>query len=273
MESSILTPEVNVLERNSIMKDFLEDRKLMDGLSTVVDRVVTTGIKALPLPGEWGENILDIKQALEKGGLKGGIEEAVSVAVKEGAKFLKLPGNVIEDVMELKDALKKGGIKEGASKAVDLAIENAVRYNLIPGSLGKGLQGAKDAVWGHSFDSELDKMFQKQEVTLKRLTKSCDTWEKSYTEGSIEGMKGAVKNIESDLKKVLPLENVLKRAQEVRCNHRLLEASQAMNEAKSAADETGMRKARTEMDLCKKLGATIVEGERLIPQVCPVPAV
>jgi hypothetical protein len=212
----------------------LNSNNIFKNISEAFNKSIDKGIELFSFPDEMSNNIKEGIKDFDYGGL---VMDVASAAIKQGMKKIGIKTSSFEDLIQIKDAILEGNLKKGLSNVLDIVIDNV---KLIPEGIKELVKGGKDKILGTTFDKELDTVLQKQQNTLTRLNKNCDKLEKAITQNSFENIDKLINTIKADLKKIMPIENIIIRAKSL-----LNENELRTNKQSSLTAE--------ELELCRKI--------------------
>lgn len=198
-----------------------QQKKFLDSnLGKAINSGVNIGLR-LALPDLIEDQVIEIKDVLMNQGLKEGIK-TISNSVMDFAKSVSgIFTGKFENISQLENAVKNGGIIDNTSKALGSAIELAQKNKLIDASTATLLKKGKNAIL-NSVNNNIESMLTDQIKSIEKIEKYISKWENAYANNDIEQMKKEFKQINTELNKVLPLENTIKEARKIENIHNLI---------------------------------------------------
>ncbi len=204
----------NELDNNE-QKSFLEST-----LGKVVDSALDVGLRMV-LPDIIEDGVIEVKDALLKEGLKEGITTAIDGAVNLGKSVLGIFTGNFENVSQARDAVKSGGIIDGISDVLDKVLNKTKEKGIISENITDLIANGKDAILD-SVSNRIEEEFSNQIDLVDELSKNEENWKECFNNKDFNGMEKEIKEIEKNLKELLPMENTLKEARTIENLHTLI---------------------------------------------------
>lgn len=204
----------NELDNND-QKSFLEST-----LGKVVDSALDVGLRMV-LPDIIEDGVIEVKDALLKEGLKEGITTAIDGAVNLGKSVLGIFTGNFENVSQARDAVKSGGIIDGISDVLDKVLNKTKEKGIISENITELIANGKDAILD-SVSNRIEEEFSNQIDLVDELSKNEENWKECFNNKDFNGMEKEIKEIEKNLKELLPMENTLKEARTIENLHTLI---------------------------------------------------
>jgi hypothetical protein len=226
-----LTLELN---KNSELNISENTKNIFENISEAFDKAIDKGIDMFSLPDGLGESLKEGIKNFDYGEL---LTDVLSATLKQGMKKIGMKTSSFEDLVQIKDAIVEGNLKKGLSNVLDIVIDNV---KLIPEGIKELVKGGKDKILGTTFDNEFNEIMEKQKSTLSRINKNCDKMEKAISQNDFKTVDKLEKSIKNDLIKIMPIGNVINRANSLLNMNELRKNKQA--------DLTN-----EEVELCKKI--------------------
>lgn len=209
-----LNNNLNELNNNE-QKGFLEST-----LGQVVDSALDVGLRML-LPDIVEDGVIEVKDALLQEGLKEGVTTAIDGAVDLGKSILGIFTGNFENVSQARDAVKSGGIIDGISDVLDTVLNKTKEKGIISENITDLISSGKDALL-NSVSNKIEEEFSNQIDIVEELSKREENWKECFNNKDFNGMETEIKEIENNLKKLLPMENTLKEARTIENLHNLI---------------------------------------------------
>ena len=176
----------------------------------VVDSALDVGLRMV-LPDIIEDGVIEVKDALLKEGLKEGITTAIDGAVNLGKSVLGIFTGNFENVSQARDAVKSGGIIDGISDVLDKVLNKTKEKGIISENITDLIANGKDAILD-SVSNRIEEEFSNQIDLVDELSKNEENWKECFNNKDFNGMEKEIKEIEKNLKELLPMENTLKEA-------------------------------------------------------------
>ena len=136
--------------------------------------------------------------------------------------FLGIFTGKFENVSQMKTAVQKGGIIDGTSGLIDSILNKVQKEKILPKDVTTILKQGKNIVL-QNVSKNIENSLTDQLKEIESIEKYSNNWEKYYKEQDVKGMQKEFKKIEKSLEKVIPLEDVLKRARQIENIQKLVE--------------------------------------------------
>lgn len=199
------------VEQNSFLKS---------AFGTALNMAVDYGLKKV-LPDFIEEQIIDIKDALLNNGLKEGLNTAVDKVVDLGKSFIGIFNGDFKKVSQVETAVRKGGLIDEMSDLFDKTLDNIKDKDYISKDLSKLLQGSKN-IFEKSLDENITSVLKEQNKIINNIDKCIENWEKYKIEKDFEKMEKEYQKIQEQIEKVIPLEETLRKYNELENLHSLI---------------------------------------------------
>ena len=212
---------INNLENNlnntitGMQKSFLESN-----LGQALDNALDFGLRTV-LPDIIGDDVIDVKNAFLQEGFQEGVKTAVDKAITLGKNIAGIFTGNFEQLTDVKDAVKRGGLIDNFSKLLDGILNMVEEKGVVSRGVANAIKTGKDVILDVA-SNNIEKSFKDQANSLTKIEKYIDGWNKAYGKQDFNSMDKEYKKIEQELKKVIPIENVLTKAREVENLHQLI---------------------------------------------------
>ena len=190
-------------------------------LGKTINYAIDIGIKAV-LPDLIEDEIINIKDAIITNGFKDGIKEVINSAINTGKSAIGIVTGEFENTTQIEMAVKRGGILDQTSKLLDTTIALASKNNLINKDVSGLLKTGKNKIID-TVSSRIEKTMLNQTKAVEKLENQCEKWQKAFEEKDIKQMENAIKNIQNNLNKIVPLENIINKARTIETIHEIVE--------------------------------------------------
>ena len=220
-----LLVEKNVENNLELQKDndvTLEEQKSFfeTGIGKAVNSGLDIGLRLI-LPDLIEDQIIQVKDVLIEQGFKEGIKTIADSVVDFGKSVAGVFTGKFENITQVENAIKNGGIIDTTSNILESTIDLAKKNNLINSSTANLIKKGKNAILD-SINNNLEDMLTEQIRSIENLDKYINNWEKAYENKDLEEMKKEFKKLETELDKVVPLENTIKSARKIENLHNLI---------------------------------------------------
>ncbi len=216
-----LTLEINNNLNKKIDKEIEKQTKFLEtDIGKAINSAIDIGLK-LALPDLIENQIIDIKNTILDQGFSAGLNEVINKSLDVGKSALGIVTGEFENISQVQLAIKNGGILYNVSKLLDISINLAKSKNLITPEIATMIKKGKNSVIS-SISDKLEETLTNQLKAVEKIEKYCDIWNKSYGKQDFFEMEKAYKNIQSNLKKIVPFENIINTARKIENMHNLI---------------------------------------------------
>lgn len=215
----------NNLEKNrekGFNENFLEAQKsfLESDIGKAINTAVDIGIKAA-LPDLIEDQVIDIKNTILEQGFSEGIKEIINSGLDFGKSVLGIVTGNFENISQIQMAVRSGGILDNVSDLLDFAIKTARNKNLINSNVAGLIKQSKNSII-KSVSSKIEESLTNQIKAVEKLENYCEKWNTAYENRDFSEMDKNYKNIESYIKKTVPLEQTINKARKIENLHSLI---------------------------------------------------
>ena len=193
---------------------------LQSDIGKAVNSAIDIGLKAA-LPNLIEDQVIDIKNTILEQGFKDGLKEVINTGLDYGKSAIGIITGEFENVSQIQMAVKNGGILDNISKLLDLSINFAKSKNLITSDIASLVKKGKNRIIS-SISNKIEESLSSQIKAVEKLEKYCENWNTSYGNKDFSEMEKAYKNIQSNLRKVVPFENIINNARKIENIHNLI---------------------------------------------------
>lgn len=201
------TLALNLNEEKEIVLE-KQSKNILENISDAFSNAVKKGTELIKLPDNWGE---EVKSGLEKIDIKEIGESVVETALKTGMKSLGMKTSTFNSLKNVVDAVREGDLKQG----LDSGINAVVGMLKIPTSIKTLIKNGKDVILDQVFEDELKTVMTKQKNTISRINKKCTQMEEAFQNNDTKTLDRISKTLKTDLEKVMPIKDVIKRGENV----------------------------------------------------------
>ena len=193
---------------------------LESSLGKAINGGVDIALKVV-LPDFIEDEVIAVKDSLVKDGFGAAVNTAIEEAVNIGKSLTGIVTGTFENIGQVKKAVDKGGLIDSVSELLNKGIDWAKENDYISKDTAKAIKNGKNEVV-NILGKEVGKTLENQIESIEKIEKYIDKWQKYYNEQNFSNMDYQYKHMESLLKEVMPLENILKKAREVENLHELI---------------------------------------------------
>lgn len=176
-------------------------------LGKVIDTGLDIGLRAV-LPDLIEDQVINIKNALIDNGINDGIHTAVDSIIDFGKSFSGIFTGKFDNIEQVETAIGQGGIIDTTSDLLDKAIIKIYQKGIIGSQIKNLITKGKDLILSN-VSSNLKNEINLQEKSFSNIEENISNFNNFYNDKDFEGMTKEYNKIQSELKKLIPLENVL----------------------------------------------------------------
>lgn len=176
-------------------------------LGKVIDTGLDIGLRAI-LPDLIEDQVINIKNALIDNGINDGIHTAVDSIIDFGKSFSGIFTGKFDNIEQVETAIGQGGIIDTTSDLLDKAIIKIYQKGIIGSQIKNLITKGKDLILSN-VSSNLKNEINLQEKSFSDIEENISNFNNFYNNKNFEGMTKEYNKIQSELKKLIPLENVL----------------------------------------------------------------
>lgn len=176
-------------------------------LGKVIDTGLDIGLRAI-LPDLIEDQVINIKNALIDNGINDGIHTAVDSIIDFGKSFSGIFTGKFDNIEQVETAIGQGGIIDTTSDLLDKAIIKIYQKGIIGSQIKNLITKGKDLILSN-VSSNLKNEINLQEKSFSDIEENISNFNNFYNNKDFEGMTKEYNKIQSELKKLIPLENVL----------------------------------------------------------------
>lgn len=203
------------LEIEKEQKSFLES-----GIGKVINTAMDMGIRFL-LPDFIENEVIEIKDTLVQEGFQEGIDKTIENAVDLGKSAIGIVTGEFENISQVQAAVEKGGIIETLSNVIDTVLDKCSQNNLLSPNIVNVIKQGKNIILDN-VSSNIENMMTEQIKSVETIQTLSNNWRSYYMQKNFDGMEKEIQKLEKEMKKIIPLENLIKEAREIQNMHQLI---------------------------------------------------
>jgi len=217
----------NKLNNINLKIDQMQENFLQSKIGQVINSALDFGIKEL-MPDFMENEIIEVKDTIISEGFKEGVSKAIDSAIEIGKNAIGLFSNEFSSIEQAKEALKEGGIIDGISNGLDYVLEKLEKNDIISDNLVHIIKNGKNLLL-NNFESDINQEFSKEINSLNKIEKYIKKWEKGYSNKDIDEVNKQYEKIQKEMKKILPLENIINNVKKIENINNLINNSKNFN--------------------------------------------
>ena len=203
------------LEIEKEQKSFLES-----GIGKVINTAMDMGIRFL-LPDFIENEVIEIKDTLVQEGFQEGIDKTIENAVDLGKSAIGIVTGEFENISQVQAAVEKGGIIETLSNVIDTVLDKCSQNNVLSPNIVNVIKQGKNIILDN-VSSNIENMMTEQIKSVETIQTLSNNWRSYYMQKNFDGMEKEIQKLEKEMKKIIPLENLIKEAREIQNMHQLI---------------------------------------------------
>jgi hypothetical protein len=216
-----LNKEKELTKEVSNMKIAAEQNSFLDSnLGGIINGAVDIGLKAI-LPDFIEEQIIEVKDVMVQEGFMAGVKSAVDKALEIGKGIGGILTGDFKSIGQVRDALNLGDLANNISSVIDNILKKAEEKNILNSNIVDVISTGKDFILG-IMNKNIGDNFEAQIKSLEKIDNYIDNWNKYYEKQDLKNMENQYKYIQRELKKVMPLEEIINKARQVENLHNLI---------------------------------------------------
>ena len=192
----------------------MQEDFLKSSIGQIANTAIDIGLKSM-LPDYIEDEVIEVKNSLISGGIREGVNTAIEKTIEVGKKFLGIENNEFKSIDEAKETIEKGDLTNNISDAIDFALEKISNLNLISENILDIIKNGKDLVL-NNMNTNVEGEFVNEMKALKKIEKYIENWEKCYSKKDVEGLNKEFNKIEKQMKKIMPIENILEKVNNIK---------------------------------------------------------
>ena len=182
-------------------------------LGKTINGAIDIGLRAL-LPDLIEEQVIDIKNALIENGLQEGINTAINSGKDFVKSFIGIFTGKFENIEQINIATGNGGIVDTISDGLDYSLEKIYDKGYINNTIFSIIKSGKNALL-NTIEGNLNKELENQTNIFNQLNANISEWKEAYNNKNWNLMNKIYENIENNIDKIIPLENLIKEIRKI----------------------------------------------------------
>ena len=154
-------------------------------------------------------------------GLKDGIKKTIDSIINTGKQALGIFSGNFKNIDQVQKVIVDSNLIDTISDLLDVTIDKATKDGKLDNSIGKAIKIGKKSILSN-VENRLKEtlMYQKKETV--KIEQYINNWNDFYKAKDFSGMQKEFNKMERELKKLVPLENILKNARYIENIHNLI---------------------------------------------------
>lgn len=219
IENNALENGMNLEQAQELTKE--ENSFFESTFGKIVNSGIEIGIKAV-LPNFLEDEVIEIKNAIINDGFKEGLKECLNSCKDIGKSFKGIVTGNFESIDQLNMAVKKGGLIDTISKGIDTSLKIAVDSELLDKNISKIIKSGKNILLD-SVSSNIEEGVKEQVKNIEKLKEHSAKWQTAFENKDFSQMKKSYTFVKKYSEKVMPVEEVINKSNEIENIQNLLE--------------------------------------------------
>ena len=217
----ILNNELNLENtKTNLVTAETQNNFLESNLGKVINEGINLGLKAI-LPDVIEDQVIEIKDSLITDGFSAALKTGIDNAINLGKSILGIFTGKFENISQIENATKKGGLIDTVSDLLSKGINKVKENGKINETTSSLLESGKKTIL-NTINNNIENNFTSQIKSIENINKYTNNWNTYFEKQDFNNMDKQYKKIEKELKKVVPLENVLINARRLENLHNLI---------------------------------------------------
>ena len=210
-----------VLENNfNNSLEIKQNNFLQSVLGKALNNGVNIGLRYL-LPNWAEDKVIELKDNLLNYGLKDGISKTIQSVIDTGKSAIGIVTGNFENVNQINEAVKNGGIIDTFSEMFDSVLNRVYSSGKINSTTFNLIHNGKNSIL-NNVEKNIESNLTNQINSSKKLENHISNWKNHFKDKDFSGMEIEYKNIKTELKELVPIENTINNARNVEILHNLI---------------------------------------------------
>ena len=149
------------------------------------------------------------------------VETAIEEATNLGKSAMGIVTGTFDNISQVKKAIKSGGLIDAVSDLIDSAIDWSKKHGYIKKGTSAIIKKGKNTIM-KTIKQGVDNSLENQVEAIEKIDGYISKWYKYYEEKNFQNMEYQYNKIEQNLQKILPIEDILKKARVIENLHELI---------------------------------------------------
>lgn len=146
---------------------------------------------------------------------------AINKAIDMGKAIEGIFTGNFENFSQIKAVIKSGGLLDTISNLLDNVITWAKDEKIISSSTAKLIKSSKKTIM-QSIEDSIDNSLEDQVTAIEKIDGYIEKWNNYYKKHDLTNMKKIYTRMQKELEKVVPIENVLNRVENLENIHTII---------------------------------------------------
>ena len=193
---------------------------LQSALGKAINNGINIGLRYL-LPNWAEDKVIELKDNLLNYGLKIGISKTIQSVIDTGKSAIGIVTGNFENVNQINEAVKNGGILDSVSEIFDSVLNKIYSSGKLNDTTLNLIKNGKNSIL-NNVEKNIESTLTTQITSSQRMEKYINSWKEYCQNKDFLGMDKEYKNIKTELKQLVPIENTINRARSIELLHNLI---------------------------------------------------
>ena len=193
---------------------------LQSALGKAINNGINIGLRYL-LPNWAEDKVIELKDNLLNYGLKIGISKTIQSVIDTGKSAIGIVTGNFENVNQINEAVKNGGILDSVSEIFDSVLNKIYSSGKLNDTTFNLIKNGKNSIL-NNVEKNIESTFTTQITSSQRMEKYINSWKEYFQNKDFSGMEKEYKNIKTELKQLVPIENTINSARSIELLHNLI---------------------------------------------------
>ena len=193
---------------------------LQGALGKAINNGINIGLRYL-LPNWAEDKVIELKDNLLNYGLKDGISKTIQSVIDTGKSAIGIVTGNFENVNQINEAVKNGGILDSVSEIFDSVLNKIYSSGKLNDTTFNLIKNGKNSIL-NNVEKNIESTLTTQITSSQRMEKYINSWKEYFQNKDFSGMEKEYKNIKTELKQLVPIENTINNARSIELLHNLI---------------------------------------------------
>ena len=193
---------------------------LQSALGKAINNGINIGLRYL-LPNWAEDKVIELKDNLLNYGLKIGISKTIQSVIDTGKSAIGIVTGNFENVNQINEAVKNGGILDSDSEIFDSVLNKIYSSGKLNDTTLNLIKNGKNSIL-NNVEKNIESTLTTQITSSQRMEKYINSWKEYFQNKDFPGMDKEYKNIKTELKQLVPIENTINSARSIELLHNLI---------------------------------------------------
>ncbi len=193
---------------------------LQSALGKAINNGINIGLRYL-LPNWAEDKVIELKDNLLNYGLKDGISKTIQSVIDTGKSAIGIVTGNFENVNQINEAVKNGGIIDSVSEIFDSVLNKIYASGKLNDTTFNLIKNGKNSIL-NNVEKNIESTLTTQITSSQRMEKYINSWKEFFQNKDFSGMEKEYKNIKTELKQLVPIENTINSARSIELLHNLI---------------------------------------------------